>query len=100
MSRELHALERDIEDRASEAVKRRAVDNQESSTDHEIDDTEIKVLYGKYQEAKVAGWRNVANALLTEKYPEPGAATANLSGRRSDITPLEGLLIGVQQGSN
>jgi len=29
MSRELHALERDIEDRASEAVKRRAVDNQE-----------------------------------------------------------------------
>jgi len=44
-------------------------------------------LYGKYQEAKVAGWRNVTNALLTEKYPEPGAATANLSGRRSDIAP-------------
>jgi len=43
MSRELPALERDIEDGASEAVKRRAVDNQEPTTDHEIDDTEIKV---------------------------------------------------------
>jgi hypothetical protein len=50
-------------------------------------------LYGKYQEAKVAGWRNVTNALLTEKYPEPGAATANLSGRRSDITPLKVFLL-------